>query len=105
LLKGRKLAPSISPNKTWSGAIVGALASFVLARVFYGSVFETKITLLIALIISSIVGDLLESKIKRLLGVKDTGSIIPGHGGVIDRLDSFLMATYTLIIFDLFSRQ
>jgi phosphatidate cytidylyltransferase len=47
----------------------------------------------------------LESKIKRLLRVKDTGSIIPGHGGVIDRLDSFLMATYTLIIFDLFSRQ
>jgi phosphatidate cytidylyltransferase len=105
LLKGRKLAPSISPKKTWSGAIVGALASFATTLIFYRSVFEERIIFLIALIISSIIGDLLESKVKRMLGVKDTGSLIPGHGGVIDRLDSFLLATYTLMIFEIFSNS
>jgi phosphatidate cytidylyltransferase len=102
LLRGPKLAPNISPHKTWSGTIIGAAMSFIITRVFY-VVSRTEVmcdTFIIVSIISSILGDLLESKVKRILGVKDTGSIIPGHGGIIDRLDSFLLTTYAFIVFN-----
>ncbi|MDR0942307.1 MAG: phosphatidate cytidylyltransferase [Holosporales bacterium] len=103
LLKGAKLAPKISPNKTWSGVIVGFVFAFV-ASYFYMRVFGKEainfreIILSAVLVLASIFGDLLESKVKRILGVKDSGNIIPGHGGLCDRLDSFLLASYVLAI-------
>lgn len=97
LLKGPKLAPNISPNKTWSGAIVGAAATCFL---FYVIDINNKLSIvaLLLLIVSSILGDLLESKVKRYLNVKDTSNLIPGHGGILDRLDSFLLVSYIFIV-------
>jgi len=87
----------ISPKKTWEGTIGGAILA-VLAVVligFYGFHFQVKPLLLISLTaaIAGTAGDLFESKLKRLAGVKDSGQIMPGHGGVLDRFDSLLLAT------------
>lgn len=90
-----KLAPSISPGKTWEGAIgaaVGALA-YALALRHFGIVPRTSNvgTLAIGVIVlvaTSIVGDLFESMVKRQAGAKDSSQLLPGHGGVLDRIDS-----------------
>lgn len=96
-LKGPKLAPKISPNKTWSGAIGGILmcltTATILAQFNTSSYIQTlpwflKHAFLISIV--SQIGDLFESWVKRKLNVKDSGSIIPGHGGILDRLDSIL---------------
>jgi phosphatidate cytidylyltransferase len=96
-LKGPKLAPYISPNKTWSGAIGGVLTSLSVAAILaqfntFGYVQTLPWFLKHAILISIVsqVGDLFESWVKRKLDVKDSGSIIPGHGGILDRLDSVL---------------
>jgi phosphatidate cytidylyltransferase len=92
---GAKLAPKISPGKTWSGAIggllIGGLAGALLAGGGHGIDFAA---LPAAFLLSFFAqgGDLLESAIKRKLGVKDSGRTIPGHGGLFDRLDGFLTA-------------
>lgn len=102
ILKGPKLAPKISPNKTWSGAIIGFIMSVAISSLYMSYYLEYNIKILILssiLAISSIYGDLLESKVKRYLNVKDSGCIIPGHGGVCDRLDSFLMVSHVYIIY------
>jgi len=93
---GPKLAPKISPNKTWSGAIggtIGAVIAGVLVAKFFGLNNLVAIGF-VALVLSAVaqVGDLFESAIKRRFGAKDTGSLIPGHGGVMDRLDGFIAA-------------
>lgn len=97
-LKGPKLAPNISPNKTWSGAITGGVMAFVAAYTYIyslqHSVSVRNMFWVVVIVVASVFGDLLESKIKRILNVKDSGTILPGHGGVCDRLDSFLLATY-----------
>lgn len=102
LFKGPKFAPKISPNKTWSGVICGSIAAFIISYFYIENIFRYhEVELLISsiiMIIASILGDLLESKVKRILQVKDTGNIIPGHGGICDRLDSFLLVTYIFII-------
>ncbi len=100
-LGGPKLWPSVSPKKTWSGAIGGALAGIVAAvivawiarRVGGEWPFSLVLTALLALVASAAgqLGDLAESALKRRFGVKDSGSIIPGHGGVLDRLDAFVV--------------
>lgn len=100
LLRGPKLAPSISPNKTWSGFIIGMIggtavtymASFWLLPHFF-SVWQIMLLIVIAQL-----GDLLESKVKRWSDVKDSSSLIPGHGGLLDRLDSLLAVAFTLAI-------
>jgi phosphatidate cytidylyltransferase len=100
----RPLAPSISPKKTLEGAIGGLVfgtVAFVLgARI----VFASTSPLLLALVGASvsalgIVGDLFESLLKRSAGVKDSGAIIPGHGGVLDRIDSWLFASPVYYVF------
>ena len=93
---GPKLAPKISPKKTWSGFIGGTLVSIIASILLapYFSIHETlKMNIAIYVFILSIAahfGDLLESVIKRYFGVKDAGTLIPGHGGLLDRLDSLL---------------
>jgi phosphatidate cytidylyltransferase len=91
-----KLAPQISPNKTVEGALGGFILSFICAAV-YCLIFlpqHLPFMLLLALIASFCcqVGDLLESSFKRWAGIKDSGGILPGHGGVLDRFDSAMTA-------------
>jgi phosphatidate cytidylyltransferase len=95
IVGGPKLAPAISPGKTWSGA-AGGLASAVLAALGIAACLSSGYSpshvmeLAIGLGIVSQAGDLLESALKRRFGVKDSGHLIPGHGGLLDRLDALL---------------
>jgi len=93
---GPKLLPAISPKKTWSGAIAGAAGAMIVAVLIaslFGS-FNRAMIAGIALLLSVVsqLGDLLESWIKRRFGAKDASKLIPGHGGVMDRLDGFWAA-------------
>lgn len=95
MLKGPKILPSISPSKTWSGFFGGAIAAIIFA-VFYQNLINTPYNLVFwSLFIGAIahIGDFIESHYKRRFKVKDSGSIIPGHGGVLDRMDSMLSAS------------
>lgn len=98
---GPKLAPSISPSKTWSGAAAG-LAAGCLAGAALGILFSLPpLTMAVAgLLIAdfSIGGDLLESMFKRAHGVKNAGSILPGHGGALDRFDGYLLVLPSLCL-------
>lgn len=96
LIGGPKLAPTISPNKTWSGAI-GGLASGVLAGqgvlAWLGESPTLSVTVCaVAVSVCTQIGDLFESALKRRYHVKDSGSLIPGHGGVMDRFDGLWAA-------------
>jgi phosphatidate cytidylyltransferase len=90
---GPKLWPSISPNKTWAGLIGGATACVLAGAVFAAIIGASPVRLgLIALALGLIAqaGDLAESALKRLFGLKDASSLIPGHGGFMDRMDSIV---------------
>jgi len=92
---GPKLWPRVSPNKTWAGAIGGFAVSLLVAAGFAASGVSRILPLLIvggALSIAGQLGDLFESAVKRHFGVKDSGHLIPGHGGLMDRLDSLVAA-------------
>jgi len=106
LIGGAKLAPQISPNKTWSGAIVGAISTMTLSYFVISKFVQIDkmyiLSITAIMIIAAILGDLLESKAKRILNVKDSGNIIPGHGGILDRLDSLLMVLYVFVIAEMF---
>ncbi|TAJ26287.1 MAG: phosphatidate cytidylyltransferase [Reyranella sp.] len=91
---GAKLAPSISPGKTWSG-LVGGMAWAAVASAAVGYAFGLGETISLSIIgavlaIVGQVGDLLESAAKRRAGVKDSGRLIPGHGGLLDRIDGLI---------------
>ena len=92
---GPKLAPALSPNKTWAGLLGGVFGAIVVTGVFNYFNPNTELSLFGWAILVSLggqAGDLFESKYKRKFGVKDSGRMIPGHGGVLDRMDSFLFA-------------
>ena len=98
---GAKLAPSVSPGKTWSGTIAGFLAALIVAPIYTMLVFRplrvdvsSWEALAIGAVIGALgqVGDLVESLFKREAGLKDSSRLIPGHGGVLDRLDSLYFA-------------
>jgi phosphatidate cytidylyltransferase len=88
------LMPSISPKKTWEGAIAGFLVALAAAAIFS---WTANLELFHALVLGGLIGifgqfsDLIESLIKRDAGVKDSSTLIPGHGGVLDRIDSFVL--------------
>jgi phosphatidate cytidylyltransferase len=92
----RKLWPQISPNKTIEGFIGGILSSVVLAVIFYAAGWLSGVPLLLLMVFTMILsvagqlGDLVESALKRHFDVKDSGRILPGHGGILDRFDSFI---------------
>ncbi len=100
---GPKMAPKLSPNKTWSGLIGGMAAAAIIGVLVFvvagiGSV-ELTLTIVVALAIFSALvallsqaGDVYESSLKRRAGVKDSGTIIPGHGGILDRVDGLMLA-------------
>ena len=95
---GPKLWPAISPKKTWSGAIAGTLGATIIAVAvahLFGA-FNGGTIAVVALLLSVVaqLGDLLESWIKRKFGAKDASHLIPGHGGVMDRLDGFWAAAF-----------
>ncbi len=102
LVKGPKLAPSISPNKTWSG-FIGALISSLVVIFLWSFCLKKDYTIshyVLALTMSLVaqMGDLAQSYLKRLFSVKDSGNLIPGHGGLFDRLDSTLAVSIYLFI-------
>jgi len=94
----RKLAPQVSPGKSWEG-VAGAMGVTVVVALVGGALLDVSGVALFGLVILSlitvafsIVGDLMESLMKRRVGVKDSGTLLPGHGGVLDRIDSLTAA-------------
>jgi phosphatidate cytidylyltransferase len=96
LVGGARLAPRISPSKTWSGAIGGLLAAMAVgataALALHGAGLARVLAVAGGIGVAAQCGDLLESALKRHYGVKDSGRLIPGHGGLLDRLDGVLTA-------------
>ena len=107
-IKGPKLCPKISPNKTWSGFIGGIVTAIIAGHYLLkalGIAVESSIPTTILILILSLAahtGDLIESSVKRYFGVKNAGELIPGHGGVLDRLDSLFLVVILTGIFLLF---
>lgn len=99
----RKLAPSVSPNKTIEGAVGGTLVAAIVSALylvffpFYPSYF-LSLLFMIALSIIGQLGDLIESKLKREYNIKDSGNLLPGHGGILDRFDSMLLVLNVIFI-------
>lgn len=91
-----KMAPRISPKKSWEGFVAGTVGT-TLVWVAAGALpgidlpLQWRIAIGLAASIAAVIGDLAESRIKREVGVKDSGTLLPGHGGVLDRFDSFIM--------------
>lgn len=104
----KKLAPKVSPNKTIEGSIGGLILSVLIALIYnyYFNLFSLPLVIILAILLSVIgqMGDLIESALKRLVGVKDSGNIIPGHGGILDRFDSTITTApfffYLLMLID-----
>ena len=102
-----KLAPRISPNKSWEGfwaGLLGSVAVWVVLALAGVANIGVPLAAVIGLVVGivGVVGDLFESRIKRGVGVKDSGNLIPGHGGLLDRSDSLLfgsIAAYILLLF------
>jgi phosphatidate cytidylyltransferase len=109
IIGGPKLAPVISPKKTWAGlggAVAGsALVSFIFACVTQLNGIWTLAILAGCLAIVEQAGDLFESSLKRFHGVKDSGQLIPGHGGVIDRVDGLIAVAVAAALIGVFHEQ
>jgi phosphatidate cytidylyltransferase len=110
-LIGKTQLSKISPKKTWEGTIAGILLSgiviFLVAYyiLHFGIVSYGLMILAVIASITGTFGDLFESKLKRLAGVKDSGRIMPGHGGFLDRFDSLLVATPFVWLYVFFAMQ
>jgi phosphatidate cytidylyltransferase len=109
LIGKHKLAPSISPKKSWEGLIGGAVAAVIGGAAIFHYLFETNWIIGAAIglmtVITATCGDLIESAIKRDLAIKDMSNLLPGHGGIMDRLDSALFtAPAVWFAFELIAR-
>jgi phosphatidate cytidylyltransferase len=98
------LAPHISPSKTWEGAVAGVLGSVIISLAlvhFFSLPLDYGWAILLGLLVSILgqLGDLVESLLKRNMGVKDSGKLIPGHGGFLDRVDSVLFTGIVVYYF------
>lgn len=102
IVGGPKLAPKVSPKKTWSGFLATLVVSYIIgikSVTFFGSQSpKSLITLTITIAIYAQIGDLIESWIKRKFEVKDSGSILPGHGGILDRVDGIIITAPKIAI-------
>lgn len=101
-----KLAPSISPGKTWEGAIAGLFGAVIVSLLFTLSTpLQLPLNYIHAIVLGAVIsvfgqlGDLAESMLKRGTGVKDSGNLMPGHGGLLDRLDSILFAGVVVYLY------
>lgn len=98
-----KLAPGVSPKKTWEGLLAsisaGTISAVAFTTMFWGLDWWIGLILAAALLLAAVFGDLAESLIKRDLGVKDMSSLLPGHGGIMDRLDSILPSALITYLF------
>lgn len=99
-----KLYQAISPNKTWEGAIGGTVCSLIAALWFlritgFHEINWAILVLVVVLSVAGQIGDLVESMLKRNHGIKDSGSILPGHGGILDRIDGLLFAIPVLFTY------
>ncbi|WP_395479631.1 phosphatidate cytidylyltransferase [Candidatus Curculioniphilus buchneri] len=110
LLGNHKMVPSLSPKKTWEGFIGGLVTSAIIAWLFnkYAPLNISPVTLLTCSIVASlaaVLGDLTESMFKREVGIKNTSHLIPGHGGILDRIDSLTAAVpvFTFLILLIFN--
>jgi phosphatidate cytidylyltransferase len=95
-----KMAPKISPNKSWEGfwgGLVGSVAVWIIVALigYEGLTIPMAVCFGVVTGIAGVVGDLMESRIKRAAGVKDSGHFLPGHGGLLDRTDSLLLGCAT----------
>lgn len=109
LIGKHKLFERISPGKTWEGSVGGALLALLtawgLSFIFVQLDVLQWITLSLIIVISGTLGDLVESMLKRSLGIKDSGNILPGHGGMLDRFDAVLIsAPFVFVYLSLFCR-
>ncbi|WP_136417329.1 phosphatidate cytidylyltransferase [Herbaspirillum sp. ST 5-3] len=110
-----KLAPSISPGKSWEGAIGGWLAVLILTGIStlhpaFADTFATRLVtksgwpgfgvVMTIMVAASVVGDLFESQLKRRVGMKDSSNLLPGHGGVLDRIDALIPTLPLAVLFD-----
>ena len=106
LIGGPKLWPAVSPSKTWAGAIGGASAAMLISLAFInlfqgvGSILFVLMALMTS--VASQAGDLWESALKRRAGVKDSGNLLPGHGGIFDRVDGLIAAVWVVMLILLF---
>ncbi len=102
-----KMAPKISPKKTWEGFAGGVVLTLVLSFFIEKYFPEMRGNWIVVGLLVSVfapIGDLMESKLKRSFGVKDSGKLIPGHGGVLDRLDSFIICAPVVYLYFVLSR-
>lgn len=103
-----KLMPSVSPGKTWEGLIGGILlalgSGWLIAQAWTALPVHGWLIAAVAISITGTIGDLYESAMKRIAGVKDSGRIMPGHGGVLDRFDGFLLAAPAMLLLTLLIR-
>lgn len=113
-LIGKTPLSKVSPKKTWEGTVGGIVLSVAVMGLFFTKIFysfsflQTSVMVAVIAFIAAVVGtfgDLLESKLKRMAGVKDSGHIMPGHGGFLDRFDSLLLAVPAVWIYHYFILQ
>lgn len=109
LIKGPKLAPTISPSKTWAGAVGSVIfvisVNSLFAKSGYVGPYRTGVHIILSGVFISILvqlGDLVESYFKRQIDVKDISRLLPGHGGLVDRLDGYIMVFFTIGVLSVF---
>ena len=106
IFNGKKLMPNISKGKTFNGLYTGILATLIITGSYYFKFYDDLYMLVlqaIPIIILAFIGDLIVSVLKRSINIKDSGIIMPGHGGIIDRMDSFVFVFFFFEVYLLIS--